>query len=51
MFKKCQLEFGEELERAYGSNKVAEIAKSAGETQRTFTNIPQTYLLMFKKTY
>lgn len=31
------LEFGEELERAYGSNKVAEIAKSAGETTLSLT--------------
>lgn len=31
------LEFGEELEKAYGSNKVAEIAKSAGETSLSLT--------------
>lgn len=34
--QEMSLEFGEELEKAYGSNKVAEIAKSAGETQGTF---------------
>ncbi|GEQ01420.1 hypothetical protein SAR03_24570 [Staphylococcus arlettae] len=35
--QEMELEFGEELERAYGSNKVAEIAKSAGETTLSLT--------------
>lgn len=35
--QEMSLEFGEELERAYGSNKVAEIAKSAGETTLSLT--------------
>lgn len=32
-----EIEFGEDLEKAYGSNKVAEIAKSAGETSLNLT--------------
>ncbi|WP_238093759.1 major tail protein [Staphylococcus massiliensis] len=35
--QELSIEFGEELEKAYGSNKVAEIAKSAGETQVSLT--------------
>ncbi|MDU0430640.1 Ig-like domain-containing protein [Staphylococcus chromogenes] len=35
--QEMSIEFGEELEKAYGSNKVAEIAKSAGETQLSLT--------------
>lgn len=35
--QELSIEFGEELEKAYGSNKVAEIAKSAGETQLSLT--------------
>ncbi|NHM92479.1 major tail protein [Staphylococcus sp. 10602379] len=35
--KEMKVEFGEDLEKAYGSNKVAEIAKSAGETQLSLT--------------
>lgn len=35
--QEMSIEFGEELETAYGSNKVAEIAKSAGETQLSLT--------------
>ena len=35
--QELKIEFGEELEKAYGSNKVAEIAKSAGETQLSLT--------------
>ncbi|QKV11152.1 major tail protein [Staphylococcus saprophyticus] len=35
--QELSLEFGEELEKAYGSNKVAEIAKSAGETTLSLT--------------
>lgn len=40
--QELSIEFGEELEKAYGSNKVAEIAKSAGETQvnLTFHKLP-----------
>lgn len=35
--QELKIEFGEELEKAYGSNKVAEIAKSASETQLSLT--------------
>ncbi|MDW4379955.1 phage tail protein [Staphylococcus saprophyticus] len=40
--QEMSLEFGEELEKAYGSNKVAEIAKSPGETtlNLTFHKLP-----------
>ena len=35
--QEMSIEFGEELEKAYGSNKVAEMAKSSGETQLSLT--------------